>query len=71
LSNSLPVEWLEGVAAAAQERGRPLDIEHITSTELDQLWTSYRVGRKPEEAATILCGGLVRPLTAGQLEVLR
>ena len=68
--STLPVEWLDGVVTAARERGRDFDVRELTSTELEILSTSFKVGRKPEEAATILCGGVVYPLTAGDLEVL-
>jgi len=68
--SSLPVEWLDAVAVAASERGRNLVLAEITTTELAQLWTSYRLGRSPEEATTLLCGGLVRPLTGGELATL-
>lgn len=51
--------WFEATISAIRAGGRDFDATELTTTELEMLTNSFRLGRTPEEAAKLLGGGLL------------
>lgn len=57
------IEWFEAAIEAVRARGRDFEApgQDLTTSEVEQLTNSFRLGRTPEEAAHLLGGGQLTP----------